>query len=188
VSCPKCHDASKFQDRRDKTFVSLVGVIVLQGRASYYCPACHAGHVPLDAELGFTAARLTPAAEEVVTLAGTRDSFADAVEKSLPKMAGLRLSESTVERTTEAAGQRLGTVGAQGHTLGPAADWRWNHDAQGRTVAYVSVDARGSACRARGEPRLTAAWSGWARSSTPTPNAPRAPRSRIRPRPATKPD
>ena len=112
-------------------------------RAYYLCPACHAGHVPVDAELGFSASTLTPGAEEIATLAGTCDSFADAAEKLLPKMAGLRLSESTVERTTEAAGARLGALWDGGHTLGTAADWRWNHDAWGRTVAYVSVDATG---------------------------------------------
>ena len=39
----------------------------------------------------------------LAALAGTLGSFADAACKVLPKMAGLRLSESTVERTTEAA-------------------------------------------------------------------------------------
>ena len=58
-------------------------------------------------------------------------------------MSGLRLSESTVERTTEEAGQRLGELWADGHTLGKAADWHWNHDAKGQTVAYVSIDATG---------------------------------------------
>lgn len=143
MSCPTCHGPSKFQDRRDKTFVSLMGAIVLQERAYYVCPTCHAGHVPVDAALGLSARRLTAAAEELATLAGTVGSFAEAAEKLLPKMAGLRLSESTVERTNEDAGQRLGAIWAEGHALGAAADWRWNHDARGHTVAYVSVDATG---------------------------------------------
>jgi hypothetical protein len=120
-----------------------MGPIVLEDRAYYLCPACHAGHVPVDAALGCSASKLTPGAEEIATLAGTCDSFADAAEKLLPKMAGLRLSESTVERTTEAAGERLGVLWGGGHTLGTTADWRWNRDAWGRTVAYVSVDATG---------------------------------------------
>lgn len=143
MNCPTCLGPSKFQDRRDKTFVSLMGAVVLQERAYYLCPTCHAGHVPVDAALGFSARTLTPAAEELATLAGTVGSFAEAAEKFLPKMAGLRLSESTVERTTEAAGERLGKLWAEGHTLGTTADWRWNHDARGRTVAYVSIDATG---------------------------------------------
>ena len=46
-------------------------------------------------------------------------------------------------RTTEAAGARRGDLGADGPTLGPDIDWRWNRDARGRTVAYVSIDATG---------------------------------------------
>jgi hypothetical protein len=126
-----------------RPYVSLKGPIVLEGRAYYLCPACHAGHVPFDAELGFSVSTLTLGAEEIATLAGTRDSFADAAETLLPKMAGLRLSESTVERTTKAAGERLDAFWDGGHTLGTTADWRWNRDAWGRTVAYVSVDATG---------------------------------------------
>ena len=143
MSCPTCRGPSKFQDRRDKTFVSLLGAIVLSGRAYYLCPACHRGHVPVDAALRLSTAQLTPAAEEVATLAGTVGSFAEAAAKLLPKMSGLRLGESTVERTTEAAGTRLGALWDDGHTLGPDRDWRWDHDAAGRTVAYVSVDATG---------------------------------------------
>jgi hypothetical protein len=120
-----------------------MGAVVLQGRAYYLCPACRAGHVPVDAALGFSGRRLTPGAEEVATLAGTTNSFADAAEKFLPKMSGLRLSESTVERATEDAGARLGGLWAGGQTLGADADWRWNRDAAGRTVAYVSIDATG---------------------------------------------
>ena len=155
MNCPDCQGPSKFQARRDKTLVSLMGQIVLQRRAYYYCPACHAGHVPLDAALGFSDCKLTSAAEELVSLAGTLDSFADAAEKALPKMAGLRLSESTVERTTEAAGERLGNLWAQGHTLGTATDWRWNRDARGRTVAYVSIDATGVGMQGEGGAKET---------------------------------
>jgi len=129
MSCPTCCEPSKFQARRDKAFVCLMGDIVLQGRAYYYCSRCRGGHVPVDGELGLSQRRLTPGAEEVVVLLGAQHSFAEAVEKSLAKTTGLRLSESTVERATEAAGERLGRVWAEGRTLGPAADWEWNRDA-----------------------------------------------------------
>jgi hypothetical protein len=99
-----------------------MGEVVVEDRAYYLCPACHAGHAPVDAALGLSARKLTPGAEELATLAGTVGSFAEAAEKLLPRMAGLRLCESTVQRTTEAAGQRLGTLGTGGHTLGPAAE------------------------------------------------------------------
>ncbi|QDV34438.1 hypothetical protein ElP_23270 [Tautonia plasticadhaerens] len=120
-----------------------MGPITLAGRAYHTCPARRTGHIPIDAELGLAAGTLTPGAEEITTWAGTVGSFAEAAEKPLPRMAGLRLAESTVERTTEAAGERLSGLWAAGHALGPAADWRWNRDARGRAVGYVSVDAAG---------------------------------------------
>lgn len=162
MSCPTCCGPSKFQARRDKAFVCLMGDIVLQGRAYYYCSRCRGGHVPVDGELGLSQRRLTPGAEEVVVLLGAQHSFAEAVEKSLAKTTGLRLSESTVERATEAAGERLGRVWAEGRTLGPAADWEWNRDAAGRTVAYVSLDATGVGMQGEGGARADGrmAWVG----------------------------
>jgi hypothetical protein len=76
-------------------------------------------------------------------LAGTLTSFAEAAQKVLPRLAGLRLAESTAERTTEAAGQRLRQQRAAGQTFGPARDWPWPKDVRGRTCAYVSLDATG---------------------------------------------
>jgi hypothetical protein len=87
--------------------------------------------------------RLTPGAEEISSLAGILGSFADGAERVLRKMAGLRLSESTVERTTEAAGERVAAELQAGESLGPTTEWRWQEDAQGHTCAYVSVDATG---------------------------------------------
>ena len=87
--------------------------------------------------------RLTPAAEEVTALAGVQESFGKAADRTLPKLSGLRLSESTVERTTEEAGARLGARLAAGAVFGLKTAWEWNRDAAGRTCAYVSLDATG---------------------------------------------
>ena len=76
-------------------------------------------------------------------MAGVQESFGKAAERTLRKLAGLRLCESTVERTTEGAGARLGARLAAGAVFGPKAAWDWNADAQGRTCAYVSLDATG---------------------------------------------
>src|SRR5439155_7355595 len=85
----------------------------------------------------------SPAADQIVTLAGTLDSFEVAAEKILPKMTGLDLAESTVARTTEAAGGRLGAQLSRGATFGPRTSWPWHTDAQGKTCAYLSADATG---------------------------------------------
>jgi hypothetical protein len=132
--CPGCRAAAKFQRRQGETVLSAVGPVRLT-RAYYYCPPCRAGHCPWDATLRLTAGDLTPAAEELVSLAGLLSSFAEAAEKVLPRLAGLRLAESSAGRTTEGAGTRLGRWRAAGETFGEARDWPWPRDARGRTCA-----------------------------------------------------
>jgi len=76
-------------------------------------------------------------------LAGVQSSFAEAAEKVLARLTGLRLSESTLLRATEGAGQKVAAAQAAGRTFGPCKPWNWHKDAEGKTVAYVSVDATG---------------------------------------------
>ena len=141
--CPECREVASFHEHRAKTFTTLLGDVRPVVRPYYHCPHCHAGHFPGDAALELADRRLSPGAEQVVTLAGTLTSFDEAATKVLPKMTGIRLGESTVERTTEAAGQRLGAALEEGRGFGAATPWDWNADAQGRGVAYVSIDATG---------------------------------------------
>lgn len=112
-------------------------------RAYYHRGAGGRGSFPWDAALRPSPQRLTPAAEEVTALAGVQESFGKAADRTLRKLAGLRLCESTVERTTEEAGARLGARLAAGAVFGLKAAWKWNRDAAGRTCAYVSLDATG---------------------------------------------
>jgi hypothetical protein len=79
----------------------------------------------------------------VACIAGVQSSFAEASEKVLPKLAGLQLAESTVERTTEAAGGRLAAAQTAGQPEESRQAWAWHKDAEGKTVAYVAVDATG---------------------------------------------
>jgi hypothetical protein len=88
---------------------------------------------------------LTPAAREVVCLAGILTSFAEGGATALPKLTGLHLSESTVERTTETAGRDVGSRLAKGEVFGANRDWSWHKDAEGKTCAYISLDATGVA-------------------------------------------
>lgn len=142
MTCPACAQTAKFQGYRLLRPLSLLGPIALW-RAYYYCRRC-GGVVPWDLRVGLTAKRLTPAAEELVALAGTTgESFAEASAKLLPKMASLRLPESTVQRTSEAAGRRLAKFWEAKKTLGGPTPWAWHKDARGRTCAYVSIDATG---------------------------------------------
>jgi len=122
--------------------VSLVGPVRLD-RAYYHCRQCRRGHCPRDGQLRLAADDLTAGAREAASLAGLLSGFAEAATKVLPKLAGLRLAESTVERVTEGSGATLGTRRRGGETFVPAGDWDWPADAAGRRVAYVSVDATG---------------------------------------------
>lgn len=88
-------------------------------------------------------ATLTPAASEVTSIAGVQNSFAQSSEVTLRKLCGLRLSESTVERVTEAAGERVAKLLGDKKTLGEKKSWSWQRDARGRTCAYVGLDATG---------------------------------------------
>jgi len=119
-----------------------MGHLRLQG-FSYHGRLCRGGFCPWHAVLRRTPAALSPAADEVVCLAGVQASFAEASGRTLLKLAGRRVCESTVERATEAAGGRVEKAVAAGQVFGLAHDGAWHKDAEGKTVASVSIDATG---------------------------------------------
>jgi hypothetical protein len=141
-SCPGCAGSAKFQRWQPKTVVTLLGR-VRADRAYYHCRHCRRGHCLRDARLGLDGSDLSRGAREVAALAGALSSFAEAAEKTLPKLSGLRLGESTVERVTERAGEEVGQRLGAGQTFGPKSGWGWSTDAEGKTVAYVSADLTG---------------------------------------------
>jgi hypothetical protein len=142
MTCPHCRQDARCKGFRARSIVSLLGPLRLW-RHYYLCPRCHHGTCPRDALLGLRQHDLTPAADEAVSLGGLLTSFAEAATKTLPRLAGLRVSESTVERATEAAGTRLGEAQAAGQTLGGPQPWAWHKDADGQTVAYLFADSTG---------------------------------------------
>ena len=90
-----------------------------------------------------TAHRLSPAVERLATLCGAvADSFEKGTEL-LKETAGVVLSESTVQRTTEATGARIAEHLQKGRTFGGKVAWDWFRDACGRTVGYIEIDATG---------------------------------------------
>jgi hypothetical protein len=141
MTCPNCRESAKFMDYRQTTLTSLFGAVVYE-RVYYHCPVCHTGHFPMDHELGIRT-RKTKAATEVMTLAGTVAPFRHTAKRLLKKLSGLRVSGSTIRRTSEAVGQDVADKRAQGETIGPETPWNWHPDAQGDRVAYVSLDATG---------------------------------------------
>lgn len=122
--------------------MSLFGDVRLS-RTYYYCPGCGQSQLPWDEMLGLTQRRVTPAVAELTTLAGTLASFQIAAERVLIRMSGIRLAESTVQRVTEDAGERLGAKLAAKQTFGAEQQWPWQRDAEGKRCAYASVDHTG---------------------------------------------
>ena len=140
--CQHCGGTAGIVANRSKGFLSLLGEFELV-RSYYYCRQCGEGQFPREQMLRLTHQRLTPAAEEVVSMLGVQHSFAEVAERTLRKACGLRVSESTVERTTEAAGERLIEQQQQRVKFGADEPWEWERDAQGQACASVSLDATG---------------------------------------------
>lgn len=139
--CASCQGDARFVGYRPRTVTCVLGEIRV-ARAYYHCRACRCGETPWDRRLGLNERFLTPAVAELSALAGTLSSFAVGAERTLRKMTGLRISESTVERVTEEAGARVGQRLEQRVKFGEDRNWSWQRDAQGRTCAYASLDAK----------------------------------------------
>ena len=95
--------------------------------------------MPWDGLLGLDGSRQTPAAREVISLAGTTNAFRDGGWQ-IKKLSGLDVSESTILRTTEAAGGELAQALDQGAPIEHEENWDWACDARGRRCGYASVD------------------------------------------------
>lgn len=111
-------------------------------RAYYHCSGCETGHFPTDTEFGLEC-KQTLGAQELISLAGVLEPFAENGETLLPRMSGLHVSASTVRRTTEATGADVARRRAAGEVFGGGAVWEWQRDEQGKREAYVSLDATG---------------------------------------------
>ena len=112
-------------------------------RAYYYCRSCGQGFAPWDQRVGLSDHRLSPAVERLATLCGAvADSF-DKGTELLRETTGIRLSESTVQRSTEAVGERIASHLKKGRLIGGKQAWNWFRDALGQTVGYIALDATG---------------------------------------------
>ena len=162
TACPVCAEPARCVGYRGKTIVSLLGAVRL-ARPYYHCASCGQGVCPWDAVLGVTATALSPGVEEVACIAGVQGSFAEASAKVLPKLAGLQLAESTVERTTEAAGQRLAAAQTVGQRLekSPGRSGRGTGMRRGRRWRMWRWMPPGSRNKGAREQKWRVAWPMW---------------------------
>lgn len=113
-------------------------------RGYYHCRGCGRGHFPADAAFGLNQGDLTTGATELVALAGAATkSFAHGADVILPRMCGLSVAESTVERTTEAVGAEVGQAIESKVPFDTPRDWDWHKDAEGKSCAYIAIDLTG---------------------------------------------
>ena len=82
--------------------------------------------------------------------------------KILPKLSGLRVSESAAERTAERVGEDVGKRLNAGEAFGPKANGKWSADAEGQAAAYGRRAPRGRACKGPAGRRRRAGWRRWA--------------------------
>ena len=141
MNCEHCGYAAKFHSYQQRRLVTAHGAVKVQ-RAYYYCGRCHQSFLPYDDALGLVD-EISPGLRPLVCLAGTLAPFADAAEDVLKRFSGVRLSASTVLRTTEGEGERLRAQLKGGRMVEPTqAEPMWTKPRENQQpAAYVGLDA-----------------------------------------------
>ena len=137
-----CGRKAKFKEYRTVWLDTIMGSFQVK-KAYYYCAHCRSGFSPLDEMLDMSCGR-TPALRRLIALAGVEESFEKA-SRLLEEMAGIRVSDDTVERVSEQAGEEvmdresLGDNSLLGEvwSKGPKAPSKASASAQ---RMYVTVD------------------------------------------------
>jgi hypothetical protein len=74
---------------------------------------------------------------------GLLEPFEEGAHTTLPRVSGLNVSASLVQRTTEMVGTDVAERRAAGESFAKDEVWNWHRDATDRKVAYVELDATG---------------------------------------------
>lgn len=141
-----CGAEARFKNYYDKLRVTLAGEVVIH-QAYYYCKVCGSGFCPVDEELGL---------DSLSTSVGVRTKLArlaswlpfEEVSLELSELLGIHVSKNTVERVTEAMGQRVKeerAVREQAVRSGLVEP-----PAEGPKRLYIGIDGTGVPMRAGG--------------------------------------
>jgi Uncharacterised protein family (UPF0236) len=131
-----CGQAQRFVEHRPKTIATQMGSIELR-RAYYRCRHCGASALPYDERIGLGTGAESVGLAQAAAYLGIQDTFANAAA-TLCRLTGQRLSESTIERLTEAIG---GAAARQEEQLAAGrSEWRSPSAETSPTTLYVAVD------------------------------------------------
>lgn len=100
-----CGGEAHYQRQRTAQCKTLLGVIGLK-RPYYLCGTCHAGHCPLDRELGLCAGGISAGVEALLALMGTEFSYTHAA-KLVERLTLVSISASRCRTATNAVGECL---------------------------------------------------------------------------------
>lgn len=127
---------------REKDWQTLCGRASL-GRAYYHCKSCGKGHCPFDHDNHLQQDQLSTGLRPLVCLAGTLVSFGGGSDDLLRRFAAVRLSESTVRRATEDAGEELVERQRGGDIVIPPLPKPWDFSIEDHThtAAFLGLDA-----------------------------------------------
>lgn len=131
-----CGQRQRFVEHRPKTIATQMGSILIR-RAYYRCRHCGESVLPYDQRIGLGAGPESVGLAQAAALLGIHDTFA-ASSATLYRLIGQRLSESTIERLTEA----VGGVAARQEEQRAAGMSEWKSppaEASPETL-YVAVD------------------------------------------------
>jgi len=103
VRCP-CGGLRRWIGTRSRVLRDLMNRLLTLERAYYFCRTCGQGWLPLDEQLGLTAAQVTPALYEVAVTCGSVAPPEEAAEL-LALVAGIGLSPKSIERYTKTVGR-----------------------------------------------------------------------------------
>ncbi len=100
-----CGAMARYAGRREKTFTSALGELVLS-RVYYHCEPCAGGFFPKDQALGLVRRSVTPGVLRMIGQLAARVSFAEAAAL-LWELARLNVSDKQAERCAEALGEEV---------------------------------------------------------------------------------
>jgi len=103
VRCP-CGGLRRWIGTRSRVLRDLMNRLLTLERAYYFCRTCGQGWLPLDEQLGLTAAQVTPALYEVAVTCGSVAPPEEAAEV-LALVGGIGLSPKSIERYTKTVGR-----------------------------------------------------------------------------------